>query len=212
MIKRTLLNRTSSSLPSLLLKRFNNSGMIKSTGSAAIVNNFSSVMNRCLEEKKPAAAEEDVSKYLKTFNITSISEEGSLVVSTAGTCPSVAINMDEPITLGGTNQGPTPLELSLASLSGCEIITARYAARGMKMQIKSISCTKMSGVLDVRGLRGVAGVPAHFKSVDMVFEVETDESNERIDTLKERVERSCPVFQMFKAANVTMNCVWKRKD
>lgn len=39
-------------------------------------------------------------------------------------------NLDEPIDLGGTNTGPTPMESALAALGGCIAITLRmYAQR-----------------------------------------------------------------------------------
>ncbi|KAG2374924.1 hypothetical protein C9374_010298 [Naegleria lovaniensis] len=155
---------------------------------------------------------EDTSKYIKAFSIQSVSKEGTLIESSATTCRTAKIIMDEPVSLGGKGTGPTPLELSLASLSGCELITARYIARSMKMEIKTIECTKMQGKIDVRGMRGVSGIPAHFTHVDMVYEVETDAEDDRIQDLKSRVEKACPVYQLFKAAGVIMNCEWKKKQ
>ncbi|KAF0982825.1 hypothetical protein FDP41_010804 [Naegleria fowleri] len=164
------------------------------------------------EHTTSPTSDQDASKYIKMFSIQSISKEGSLIESSANTCPTAKIIMDEPVALGGKGSGPTPLELSLASLSGCELITARYVARSMKMEIKTIECTKMQGKIDVRGMRGVNGIPAHFTHVDMVYEVDTEAEDDRIQELRARVEKACPVYQLFKAAGVVMNCEWKKKQ
>jgi len=171
------------------------------------LRSFSSISNKLQQNENS-----DEAKYMKTFTISSLSNEFSYTEATGASCPSVVVPMDEPVSMSGTGKGPTPLELSLMSLSGCETITARYVARSMKVNIASISCVKMSGTLDVRGMRGTAGIPAHFQNVDVVFELDTDMDDEKINVLKERVEKACPVYQLFKAAGVTMNSEWKRKQ
>ncbi|KAL9645147.1 hypothetical protein ABK040_002350 [Willaertia magna] len=180
--------------------------MIKTTVSALIKNQ---TQKRCFSQQLGRLFE-DNSKYLKTFSVKGSCASGSTVETVATTCPNVKVVLDEP-SPAGANLGPTPLEHSLSSLIGCEIITARYVARAMKLDIKAIECTKMNGVIDIRGMRAVEGVPVHFTSVDMEFALETNESNDKIQILKEKVEKSCPVYQLFNAAGVKLTAEWKKK-
>ncbi|KAL9650078.1 hypothetical protein ABK040_016400 [Willaertia magna] len=153
----------------------------------------------------------DNNKYLKTYSVKGFSKSGSTVETTAiTTCPNVKVILDEPKPIGA-NLGPTPLEHALMSLLGCEIITARRVAQVNKLNIKEVNCTKMEGTLDVRGMRAVEGIQVHFQKVEMAFEVETNETDEKVQELKEKVESTCPVYQLFKAAGCKLNAEWKRK-
>jgi len=52
------------------------------------------------------------------------------------------------------------------------------------------------GDLDFRGTLGVAkDAPVGFRSIRLAFRLDTDETQERIDTLLKLTERYCVVFQ-----------------
>ena len=66
--------------------------------------------------------------------------EGYRAEARAGTH---GVTMDEPLDQGGTDQGPTPIQLLLTSLGGCSAITMRLYAerkgwdlRGAKVAVK----------------------------------------------------------------------------
>jgi putative redox protein len=62
-----------------------------------------------------------------------------------------ALSADEPADLGGTDAGPTPIELLLAALSSCTLITLRmYADRkGWPMEAARVDAThEREGVQD----------------------------------------------------------------
>lgn len=42
---------------------------------------------------------------------------------------------DVPKLMGGKNEGPQPVEMLLASLCGCELVTAQFIARNMKPRV-----------------------------------------------------------------------------
>jgi len=46
--------------------------------------------------------------------------------------------MDEPVSLGGNNQGPTPIETVYSALAGCICMTLRIYAQGKKIPLKDI--------------------------------------------------------------------------
>ena len=65
---------------------------------------------------------------------------------------------------------------------------------------------------DMRGARGVKGVRPYFTTVDMVIEIETDESEKRLELLRRNVEQRCPVMNLFESADVEMNVIWKTRS
>ena len=61
-----------------------------------------------------------------------------------------SLTVDEPTTLGGTDTGPNPVELVLASLATCQEITYRAYATALGIPLESVS-VKLEGSLDLRG-------------------------------------------------------------
>ena len=73
-------------------------------------------------------------------------------------------DVDEPPLIGGTDAGPTPVELVLAALGTCqEIVYATYA-RVLGIPLDGVAVSA-EGRLDLRGFFGVADVPAGFQDV-----------------------------------------------
>ena len=63
--------------------------------------------------------------------------------------------IDQPKNAGGTDTGPSPLEMFLFSLGGCVASIARIAAKQQKIDLRSIEVT-VSGGLNPDGLMGRA--------------------------------------------------------
>ncbi|RWR12855.1 OsmC family protein [Siminovitchia fortis] len=117
------------------------------------------------------------------------------------------IIVDEPKSLGGTDKGPNPVELVLAGLSSCASVMIALIAKEQDFSYTDVKF-KNEGTLDLRGLQGVEGVSPHFQSVtfDVIFA--TEESKERIDALKEEVERRCPVLNLLADAGIKVEGNW----
>ncbi len=107
-----------------------------------------------------------------------------------------SLQVDEPPSLGGTDQGPNPVELVLAALGTCqEIVYAAYAAvLGIELDELEITVT---GPLDPRGFFGVAPVPMGFEHVQMHTRITSREAPERIQGLSEAVQAHCPVLEIL---------------
>ena len=119
--------------------------------------------------------------------------------------------IDEPEDMGGTNQGPSPIQALLMSLAGCINITGHQVAkqRGMKLNGMKI---KIDGTMNPCTFIGCsfeerAGFENINLNVDADFENATPEEIE--SWLKETEER-CPVTDNIK--NFTkVNLVLKTK-
>lgn len=115
--------------------------------------------------------------------------------------------LDESEKLGGKDTGPNPMQTALAALVSCENVTANMAAREMGFDLKGLSIN-VSGSFDPRGFMGDASVQPYFEEVTINIKVDTTDSAERIQALKEQVEARCPIYTLFKAAGVKMNDNW----
>ncbi|RSL31844.1 OsmC family peroxiredoxin [Salibacterium salarium] len=118
-----------------------------------------------------------------------------------------SIVIDEPPEMGGTDQGPDPLSNLLASLAGCENVIANMVAKEMDFDLQRIDF-HVTGELDSRGLMGQADVQPYFNKVTIHAKVQTSESEERLNELKEKTDARCPVYTTFEAANIPIHAEW----
>jgi uncharacterized OsmC-like protein len=108
-----------------------------------------------------------------------------------------------------SNTGPTPLEMTLSSLLGCEGVIINRCAEAMKFQYTAVDL-EGDGEVDQRGSRGVQGVRPYFNWVKLRIRVHTEETQERFARLTKNVEYRCPVMNLFKSADVDVQITWER--
>ncbi|WP_175986511.1 OsmC family protein [Bacillus sp. Marseille-Q1617] len=121
-----------------------------------------------------------------------------------------AFIVDEPEALGGTDQGANPVEYVLAALSGCTSVVIALIAKELDFKYEDATFEN-EGTLDLRGLNGVEGVSPHFQTVTFDVTIVTDESEERLDELKSKVEKRCPVYNLLKDAGIALESNWVKK-
>ncbi len=107
-----------------------------------------------------------------------------------------------------SNTGPTPLELALSSLLGCEGVIINRCAEAMGFTYRSVEMDA-EGEVDQRGSRGVHGVRPYFNWVKVRVRVYSDESEERFAKLAKNVEYRCPVMNLFRSADVKVDVDWE---
>ncbi len=115
---------------------------------------------------------------------------------------------DEPDSLGGTNTAPSPLEMVLVSLIGCDGVIINGVAKAMDFSYSGVDfeCT---GQVDVRGPKGVPGIRPYFEKVALKITLHTDEPPARVEKLKQNVEFRCPVMNLMRAADVDLAVTWE---
>ncbi len=111
----------------------------------------------------------------------------------------------------GLNTGPTPLEMALSSLLGCEGVIINRCAEAMNFAYTAVDM-EADGEVDQRGSRGVQGVRPYFNWVRMRIRIHTDEPQDRLDRLVRNVESRCPVMNLFKSADVDLEIKWERVE
>lgn len=114
---------------------------------------------------------------------------------------------DEPVTSGGGETGPTPLETVLAALVGCKCVMIHNVADAMNFEYEGVEIDA-AGTVDLRGPKGVPGFRPYFDTVDIKITIYTQESEERMQKLAKNAEVRCPVMNLFRDAGTEVNAQW----
>jgi len=114
---------------------------------------------------------------------------------------------DEPLTSGGGETGPTPLETVLAALVGCKCVMIHNVASAMNFDYEGVEIDA-AGTVDLRGPKGVPGFRPYFDTVDVKITIYTQESEERMNKLALNAEARCPVMNLFRDAGSKVNAEW----
>lgn len=112
--------------------------------------------------------------------------------------------IDEPASLGGTNEGANPVEHLLAALAACQVITYRVWAAKLGIEVDTVE-VDADGDLDIRGFFGVDDtVAAGFSGIRTRVRISGPESPSRYAELTRAVEAHCPVLDtLTRAVSVT---------
>ena len=96
---------------------------------------------------------------------------------------------------GGTGLELCSGDMLLEALVACAGVTLKAVATALQFRLGKASLSA-EGDLDFRGTLGVAkDAPVGFRAIRLAFDLDTDEPQERIDSLLKLTERYCVVFQ-----------------
>src|SRR6476646_10857427 len=86
-------------------------------------------------------------------------------------------------------------DMLLEALVACAGVTMKAVATALEFKLNGATVSA-EGDLDFRGTLGVAkDAPVGFRAIRLAFDLDTDEPQERIDSLLKLTERYCVVFQ-----------------
>jgi len=103
------------------------------------------------------------------------------------------IIVDEPESLGGSDEAPNPVEYVLASFAGCLNVMGHLIAKEMGFELRSLKID-ISGNLNPAKLFGQSEVErAGFKSITVKINPECDANGETLEKWLHAVENRCPV-------------------
>lgn len=96
---------------------------------------------------------------------------------------------------GGSGAELCSGDMLLEALVACAGVTLKAVATALEFRLGDAT-VEAEGDLDFRGTLGVAkDAPVGFQSIRLNFHLDTDEPQERIDSLLKLTERYCVVFQ-----------------
>ena len=130
------------------------------------------------------------SEQLEAFGVSARAEnETETTVETRG----FSFTVDEPEALGGTDEGPNPVEYLLGAWAGCLNVVAHTVAEERDIEIRDLE-VDLEGGLDPKKFLGFAeDVRAGYQEIDVTISVDTDADEADLEAWLEEVEERCPV-------------------
>ena len=108
-----------------------------------------------------------------------------------------SMTIDEPEVLGGTNQGPNPVEVVLSALGACQEITYRLYADKLEIPVTGVE-VEVLGEIDLCGFFAVDdNVRPGYTDIMANVKIESTASDEDIQRLIEAVDAHCPVLDII---------------
>jgi putative redox protein len=120
------------------------------------------------------------------------------------------LTVDERTLLGGTDQGPNPMELILTALGACQEITYRLYADLLGIPLDGV-VVEVTGDVDLCGFFSVDDeARPGYTGIAAEVIIDSPASDDDIERLKEAVESHCPVLDII--GNATPVAVTVRKQ
>lgn len=139
------------------------------------------------------AYREDASRALITLRARGSVDDQSIACKVE-TGRALAIAGLHPAT-GGSGLELCSGDMLLEALVACAGVTLKAVATALEFKLGNATVLA-EGDLDFRGTLGVArDAPVGFREIRLSFDLDTDEPQERIDSLLKLTERYCVVFQ-----------------
>lgn len=137
----------------------------------------------------------------KNFNVAcEMLPKGMQVKCTMDTKP-FEILIDAPPGLDGTNEGPSPLLVILASVGACIVAVTKFWAKIMDIKIESL-VVNSRGHINLGAIFGLDDSKlAGYDKLEPVVRIKADASEEKINELMDKVFSHCPIITNMKGAS-----------
>ncbi|TWG90923.1 putative OsmC-like protein [Mesorhizobium sp. J18] len=148
---------------------------------------------KTLQAPLKEAYREDAGKALITLRAKGAVDDAEIACKVE-TGRALAVAGLHPAT-GGSGAELCSGDMLLEALVACAGVTLKAVATALEFRLGAAT-VEAEGDLDFRGTLGVAkDAPVGFRAIRLTFDLDTDEPQDRIDTLLKLTERYCVVFQ-----------------
>jgi uncharacterized OsmC-like protein len=161
---------------------------------------------RVLQEPLKERYRQDPNEALVTLQATGTLGEG--ITCSVATGRALAEAGLHPAT-GGDGASLCSGDMLLEALAACAGVTLRAVATSLGLDVAT-GTVRAEGDLDFRGTLAVSkDAPVGFRSIRLSFELESDASDDDLDTLLRQTERYCVVYQTI-AGTPALTATWAR--
>jgi uncharacterized OsmC-like protein len=120
------------------------------------------------------------------------------------------IKTDEPVEDGGSNTGPNPMQLFIASLAGCQNEQAQVVADELSLSITQVDI-KLEIDLDLSGFMGTSdNSNGSYKNLRLEASVLGDVTDEQVKNLGQKVDDRCPILALLRTSGCEIESSWRK--
>ena len=121
------------------------------------------------------------------------------------------LQTDEPVEDGGSNTGPNPMQLFIASLAGCQNEQAQVVAEELSVTITQIDI-HVEIDLDLAGFMGESDTSnGSYKNVRLEAVVSGEATDKEIKALGQKVDDRCPILGLLRTSGCKIESAWSKK-
>lgn len=121
------------------------------------------------------------------------------------------LQTDEPVEEGGSNLGPNPMQLFIASLASCQNEQAQVVAEELSISTTQIDIN-VEIDLDLSGFMGVSNTSnGSYKNVRLEALVSGEVTEEQIKIMGKKVDERCPILGLLRSSGCEINSNWNKK-
>ncbi|MFT6126896.1 MAG: putative OsmC-like protein [Patiriisocius sp.] len=121
------------------------------------------------------------------------------------------LKTDEPIEDGGSNTGPNPMQLFIASLGACQNEQAQVVAEELSISITQIDI-KVEIDLDLSGFMGESDTSnGSYKNVRLEALVSGEVTDEQVKIMGQKVDDRCPILGLLRTSGCEIKSSWSKK-
>ena len=115
---------------------------------------------------------------------------------------------DEPTERGGTDTGAAPLMHLTAALASCQTVQIEKVAEAMRFKHGAINIEARCTTDLIDGIEGNNNGVMQFCDAELIIELETNETPQKVERLKALSEDRCPVGRLFDEAGYPPRVTW----
>ncbi len=115
---------------------------------------------------------------------------------------------DEPAERGGTDTGAAPLMHLTAALASCQTVQIEKVAEAMRFKHGSINIEARCTTDLIDGIEGNSNGVMQFCDAELIIDLETNETPQKIERLMALSEDRCPVGRLFDEAGYPPRVTW----
>ncbi len=141
----------------------------------------------------------------KIVKVDAVQDCSFKMLATAG---DHVLTIDQPVPMGGNNEGPNPLEYSLIAIAACIGAIGRIIANQKKLAVREIKVSVV-GEMDTDNLLGISkDKRAGFNSIKVDVDFDADMTHEEKVAFLKEIDGRCPVSDnMANESSLVFNVV-----
>ncbi|MFQ5912412.1 MAG: OsmC family protein [Nitrospinota bacterium] len=115
--------------------------------------------------------------------------------------------VDEPRSIGGTDEGTSPMGYLFTAMAGCTAVIVERVAKGLGIEIQAMK-VKASGIYSPRGIAGQEGYESAPSQFNYEVTLKTAASDAQIEELKDGYFKRCPVYNLCRKSGAEIIENW----